>query len=194
MAFNLALQQFGVKNGAEGKTAVAVVGQSGGAAKEAHVNLYGDGKLLQTENAMLAPGGTATLTFREVPEAEVYRAEVEEADDYAADNEAYAFSERNETARILLLTRGNLFLEKALQLTGAEVVKMTLPGKEGEESVPGGAGRAAVPGNPPDLVVIDEWRRLYGSGRLEKADGPYSRCGPWAGRKQDRRGRSPAEA
>lgn len=168
--FNLALRQFGVKNGAEGKTAVAVVGQSGGAAKEAHVNLYGDGKLLQTENAMLAPGGTATLTFREVPEAEVYRAEVEEADDYAADNEAYAFSERNETARILLLTRGNLFLEKALQLTGAEVVKMTLPGKEGEESAPGGAGRTAVPGNPPDLVVIDgtapsftaqdDWKKL----------------------------------
>ncbi|MEI0735420.1 hypothetical protein VQ056_00015 [Paenibacillus sp. JTLBN-2024] len=174
---------------------MAVVGQSGGAAKEAHVNLYGDGKLLQTENAMLAPGGTATLTFREVPEAEVYRAEVEEADDYAADNEAYAFSERNETARILLLTRGNLFLEKALQLTGAEVVKMTLPGKEGEESAPGGAGRTAVPGNPPDLVVIDgtapsftaqdDWKKL-----MERT--PVWTVG--GGEKQDRRGRSPAEA
>ncbi|KHF32133.1 hypothetical protein CM49_05675 [Paenibacillus sp. P1XP2] len=47
---------------------------------------------------------------------------------------------------------------------------MTLPGKEGEESAPGGAGRTAVPGNPPDLVVIDgtapsftaqdDWKKL----------------------------------
>ncbi|MDR9856140.1 VWA domain-containing protein [Paenibacillus sp. VCA1] len=154
---NLALQQFGVKDGADGKTAVAVVNNGGGAAKEANVNMYGDGKLLQTETARMKPGETVTLTFRNVPDAEVYRAELEGQDDYAADNEAYAFLQRNESPRILLLTRGNLFLEKALQLTGAEVVKMTLTGNEGGASVSGepGTAVAAVPENAPNLIVID---------------------------------------
>ncbi|MEC0239426.1 VWA domain-containing protein [Paenibacillus dokdonensis] len=168
--FNLGLQQFGVKDESGGKTAVAVVKNSSKAAKQAEVNLYGDGKLLKTSSAEIKPGASLTLTFRDLPAAEVYRAELEGSDDYQADNEAYAFSQHNETPRILLMTQGNLFLEKGLQLTGAEVVKMALPQEGGTDANPGDTSGTAVPENQPDLIVIDgaapaftaqgEWKKL----------------------------------
>nr|WP_280521363.1 VWA domain-containing protein [Paenibacillus mangrovi] len=167
--FNLTLQQFGVKDELGGATAVAVVKNNSEAAKSTELNIYGDGKLLKTASTEIKPGASATLTFQALPGAEVYKAELEGNDDYAADNEAYAFSQSTNTPRILLITPGNLFLEKGLQLTGAEVVKMTLP-EVGENKSPDQSGETAVPEKKPDLVVIDgaapsfmsqgEWKKL----------------------------------
>nr|WP_272914989.1 VWA domain-containing protein [Paenibacillus dendrobii] len=154
VGFNLTLQQFGVKEEAGGTTAVAVVKNNSEAPKSAEVNVYGDGKLLKTASAEIKPGTSATLTFRALTGAEVYKAEVDGQDDYAADNEAYAFSQSADTPRILLLTPGNLFLEKGLQLTGAEVVKMTVP-EAGEDTLSDQPGETAMPEKKPDLVVID---------------------------------------
>ncbi|MGN7358571.1 vWA domain-containing protein [Paenibacillus sp. SAF-054] len=169
---NLSLQQFGVKDETGGTTAVAVVKNHGAAVKSAELSVYGDGKLLKTASTMIKPNASATVTFQAMPGAEVYKAEIEGADDYAADNEAYAFSAQADTPRILLMTQGNRFLEKGLQLTGAEVVKMTLPEESpsGEQTSPGTSGEQAVPDPKPDLIVIDgvapsfasqgDWKKL----------------------------------
>lgn len=169
---NLSVQQFGVREEPSGMTAVAVVKNNSEAAKPAEVNIYGDGKLLKTATAEMKPGASTTLTFKGLPEAGVYKAELDGKDDYMADNSAYAFSRRADTARILLMTRGNLFLEKGLQLTGAEVVKMSLP-ETAEGAAANPLSKAPLPENKPDLVVIDgtlpsfaaqgEWKKLLDS-------------------------------
>lgn len=168
--FNLSLQQFGVKDEPGGKTAVVVAKNHSKTASSTEINLYGDGKLLQTAYADMKPEAAVTTTFRDLPEAKVYRAELEGNDEYPADNEAYAFSQPNETPQILLLTRGNLFLEKGLQLTGAEVVKMALPEEDSGAVDSKQTSETTVPDHPPDLIVIDgqmpsfaeqgEWKKL----------------------------------
>ncbi|MDR0269828.1 VWA domain-containing protein [Paenibacillus sp.] len=168
--FNLALQQFGIKDESGRKTAVAVVKNHGKTARSTEINLYGDGRLLQTTHTEIKPEVALTLTFRDLPEAAVYRAELEVDDAYPADNEAYAFSQPNETPRILLMTKGNIFLEKGLQLTGAEVVKMALPEEDSADTDPKRSTGTAVPDHLPDLIVIDgtaplfttqgEWKKL----------------------------------
>ncbi|KKO51180.1 vWA domain-containing protein [Paenibacillus sp. DMB20] len=156
---NLTVEQFGIssRDGAGAvHTAVAVISSSASQPEAAEVSLYGDGKLLTTREVEVQSGSKATVTFPDLPFAEAYRLEVSGEDDYSADNEAYAFGQKHGTSRVLLLTSGNLFLEKALQLNGAEVTRITVDqaGKSGSGEE--GDGQAVpVPEGKFDLIVMD---------------------------------------
>ncbi|MET3549336.1 hypothetical protein ABID47_005973 [Paenibacillus favisporus] len=156
---NAGIQQFGIQQGKEGNDAVAVLGSSGTWDAPVDVRIYGDNKLLRTESADLTRH-SATLVLQSLPPADVYRIELDGDDGYAADNAAYAFGKSSREPSILLLTPGNLFLEKALQLTGAQVTRMTTEETASSNSVKtADSGNAAsvpqVPKDPPDLIVVD---------------------------------------
>ncbi|MNW39313.1 hypothetical protein D3C74_164020 [compost metagenome] len=156
-ASNLAIEQFGVKSGltdgSQGAvTGVAVARNYGNITMETTLDLYGDGQLLASKGITIASGQSATVSFEGLAQAEVYRLAVETEDDYAPDNMAFAFLEHGGAPSILLISSGNLFLEKALQLTGSEVTRMDTSASDDDinnDDIP------IVPKTKPDIIVVD---------------------------------------
>ena len=97
----------------------------------------------------------------------MYRLELSQDDGYAADNQSFAFGLGHGSSRVLLLTSGNLFLEKALQLSGAEVTRVALDESKDKTAEDNGsadkeAGKGSTAADVPpvpegefDLLVID---------------------------------------
>ncbi|NMO95810.1 VWA domain-containing protein [Paenibacillus lemnae] len=174
---NHTVEQFGISGGnTEGGsvTAVAVISSNSKQAEPAEASLYGDGKLLASREIEVREGEKSTVTFTGMSYADVYRLELSGEDAYAPDNEAFAFGQSHGVSRVLLLTSGNFFLEKALQLSGAEVTRIQVDSNseaavtEGQEDQ--GTAFVPVPEGDFDLVVMDgpvpaayqqgEWSKL----------------------------------
>lgn len=163
-ANNVAIVQFGVRNSADAAGGSAVNGvaalkNTGSGKQETDVTFYAGTTALEAVRIQLEPDEQRTLYFDNIRSAEYYKLSVDAKDDYAADNEAFAFLSGEQRRRVLLLTEGNLFLEKALQLARAEVIKVQAAGMT-----------APLQGNF-DLVVADRlssgtasgeaWQRLF---------------------------------
>ena len=171
---NVAVKQFGVQHQATGSIAVAVLERTAGKTTPMEYNLYGDDQLLATQVVEWNEEGIATLRLDDLKDAEVYRLELQGTDAYEADNVSFAFGKKSSTPRVLFLSSGNLFLEKALQLTGAEITKMNIQWTEAENSVEGESesdlSSPPVPQDVPDLIILDgdmpdfvakgEWEQL----------------------------------
>ncbi|EFU38899.1 hypothetical protein PVOR_28044 [Paenibacillus vortex V453] len=166
---NVSIDQFGIspKGDADSSyAAVAVISTNAKKSVSAEVNLYGDEQLLTSKVLELEPGKKLTESFANLPFAEVYRLELSQEDGYAADNASFAFGLGHGSSRVLLLTSGNLFLEKALQLSGAEVTRVAMDGSDGkkdentskDKDVDKDSVNSDVPPVPEgefDLLVID---------------------------------------
>lgn len=204
---NVSIDQFGISpKGETGSSygAVAVLSTNAKESMTAEVNLYGDEQLLTSKMLELEPGKKLTESFSDLPFAEVYRLELSQDDGYAADNQSFAFGLGHGSSRVLLLTSGNLFLEKALQLSGAEVTRVALEeskDKTAEDS--GSADKEAGKGStaadvPPvpegefDLLVIDgdvpegfkqgKWAELAAKTPLWTIGGEGAKVGNQGGR------------
>ncbi|AJS59819.1 vWA domain-containing protein [Paenibacillus sp. IHBB 10380] len=173
--YNVSIKQFGVQQGQAGNTAVAVVESTRLNNEPVEYELYGDDKLLRTQTIEWRTDGNTTINLQELEDAEVYRLELQVSDDYEADNVSFAFGSRSTTPRVLYLSSGNLFLERALQLTGAEITKMTIDKSEQAEDSKD-MSEPPVPKQAPDLVIIEgiapafvqqgEWAKLLGKSPL----------------------------
>lgn len=160
---NAAIEQFGVKRsageepgskgneGADGGHYGVAVIRNDGPASELKLDLYGDDKLVASRDFTADAGRRTTVEFNSLPSAEVYRLSLRPEDSYALDNESFAFLEQAGAAKVWLISKGNLFLEKALQLTGAQVTRITeaQADGQGEDKAP------AIPENKPDVIVIE---------------------------------------
>lgn len=161
---NAAIEQFGVKRSdgeereetagseaADGTGHGVAVIRSDGLARGLTLDLYGDGKLLASREVTTEPGKRVTVEFSGLSSAEVYRLSLTPEDAYSLDNEAFAFREQAGTANVWLISKGNLFLEKALQLTGAKITRIAPTAADGgaQADVP------ALPETKPDAVVIE---------------------------------------
>ncbi|MUG68337.1 VWA domain-containing protein [Paenibacillus campinasensis] len=209
MLLNASIDQFGVSPRDEAglrHDAVAVISLTAQAAAAMEVSLYGDEQLLASKVVELTPDARATVSFPDLPLAEIYRIELAGDDGYAADNEAYAFSRGHGTSRVLLLTSGNLFLEKALQLSGAEVTRIATgiadeagADAEGTEETGTADNRQSSEASPPpvpdgafDVIVMDgsvpdsfkqgEWAKLTASVPLWTIGGEGARSEQPGGR------------
>ncbi len=81
----------------------------------AQVDLLFDGQLVETRPVSLGPRETAPLIFTAAQDHDgVFTLRLTTPDDLAADNEASIVSRMPQPAKVLLVTRGNRFLEKAL--------------------------------------------------------------------------------
>lgn len=153
---NVAIEQFGVKRGQNDQVSgVAVSRNYGNRDLEVVLDLYGDNQLLSSKQINISSRQSMTVAFEGLSTAEVYRISVGLPsglrDDYEPDNTAFAFLEQGGTTNILLLTSGNLFLEKALQLTGSQVIRMDT--RTTSDDAPDHA--PSVPVNHPDIIVVD---------------------------------------
>lgn len=140
-ADNLSVLQFGVRtgtaaNGAAVRSAVAAVKNESTAARSFTLTVYAGKDAVDSREQKLGPGEQAGYTFESLPAADYYKLQMDGSDGYPLDDSAYAFPGDNRSKRALLVTEGNLFLEKALQLAGTEVTKAapadTPPSVKGE--------------------------------------------------------------
>lgn len=160
LPLNYAVEQFGISNkegaGASG-TAIAVISSNSAQPVTVEANLYGDDKLLTSREVEVKSGAKSTVSFADIPFAEVYRMELAGDDEYRADNESYAFGTKLGSSRVLLLTAGNMFLEKALQLSGAEVTKVVVNTESatGDTTDADQSNEVPVPAGDFDLIVMD---------------------------------------
>lgn len=149
-AGNVGIAQFGASAGVSAAEAVAVLHNAGSSAANIDVELAAaDGRTLDSRRETVQPGERKTVLFHDLPQEDRYKLTIASQDDaYAFDNVAYALAARDvqATLRALLVGPGNLFLEQALRLAGADVVKAS-----GDGNTPLGA----VPQSHVDLVVID---------------------------------------
>jgi hypothetical protein len=86
-------------------------------ATRAVVALRADDRLIDSQSVELAPGGSGSLIFADLPlDARVLEARLLDRDALASDDRAWTVLERREPTQVLLVTRGNMFLERVLSL------------------------------------------------------------------------------
>lgn len=132
-------------SGPASASAVATVKNGAAAEREAVVELRADDRLIESRRVRLAAEGQQSLSFAGLPPAQVYRLELLAEDALPADNVAYAFPAAERPPAVLLVTPGNVFLEKAIRLSGAAVLKIQTDG----------AAVPPLPQSPVDWVVLD---------------------------------------
>ncbi|MFC4775178.1 VWA domain-containing protein [Paenibacillus sp. GCM10023252] len=90
-----------------------------------HFYLEQDKQPAASKTINIPPGEWKDAAVQNLPGAAYYRAEIEQAGDpYSLDNTAYSFGSASSKVKVMLVTKGNLFLEKALQLAGVETTKL----------------------------------------------------------------------
>jgi Aerotolerance regulator N-terminal/von Willebrand factor type A domain len=159
---NVAISQFGVKMASSGDTdkaqGVAVVRNWSKTSQsmDAVLTISDKGDVGEVQSITLEPGTQKTLKFDNLPVASHYSLQLDLDDAVRADNVAYSFLSNQGQRRALLLTEGNLFLEKALQLSGTEVVKIQLPSTDdGTNAVGTVQDKIVVPDTEIDVVILD---------------------------------------
>ncbi len=80
------------------------------------LNLYGDNELLRVQSVTLAPNESKTVYFEDVEYyGHIYSVEINTEDALLKDNRSFAVSQDRKDGNILLFTKQNLYLEKAIQ-------------------------------------------------------------------------------
>ncbi|WP_438446268.1 vWA domain-containing protein [Gorillibacterium sp. sgz5001074] len=144
-AARAALGASGASGPEAGSQAMATVRNWGSEPATAEASIYAENRLVSVEKTALSPGEDRVLTFPALPAASWYRLSLRaEPDGLNTDNEAFAFPPGGAKRTVWLVSPGNLFLEKALLLAGADVVKL-------QRTETG----YAQPRTPADLVVLD---------------------------------------
>jgi Ca-activated chloride channel homolog len=99
-----------------------------GAAADTTVELLFDGQLVETKPVTVTPTNTAPVVFVAAqPRDGVFTVRLTAKDDLAADNQASVVSRLPQPVRVLLVTKGNRFLEKALAGAAPNVELATVP-------------------------------------------------------------------
>jgi Ca-activated chloride channel homolog len=121
----------------------ATIANASTAERGTEVELQFDGQLIEVRSLVVPATNSIPLVFLATqPRDGVFTVRLTAADDLAADNEASVVSLLPQPQRVLLVTRGNRFLERALR--GAGRVELTV------------AMTLTEPDPPFDLVVLDD--------------------------------------
>jgi hypothetical protein len=158
---NLAIVTMAVGRGAAGAELFVRVGNAGPAERSGRVTLFDDetGTVAAAQDIVVPAGSEVALAFGDLPpDTNVLRAELtyEGRDDLQTDDVAWARARGGERSRVLLVTPGNLFLERALALLPDLEVVLAQPGG----TVPSGYdlyvfdGAAPPAGLQAPLVVV----------------------------------------
>ncbi|MDP5273124.1 vWA domain-containing protein [Chengkuizengella axinellae] len=147
---NVNIVQFGVEQAemlSDELTATAVytLKNQGQSEEEVEVFIYAEHQLQFVESVLLQPGQQQSFLTEDLRIADYYRLELNVDDDLKVDNISYAFSEKNETKTALLITEGNLFLEKALKLGDIKVIKVQIDSD----------GLMVLPKSDVDFIIVD---------------------------------------
>ena len=165
---NAGIVAFALRRTGEGMAAFARV-QNAGPATERTLALYVDGVLFERRALALAADGAAAVTFEGVPVTAWAEARLEGSDALPLDDVATVALSGQGSARVLLVTPGNRFLEQVLAILPDLAVEQAAGGVLPEDI---GAGEY-------DLVVVDGLvtATLPAANLWLIAPGPGSPCG-----------------
>lgn len=112
-------------------TAMSVIRNQGSSEAEIAVSLYGDENFLDSKWVTIPANQAKTVWWDKIPNnIKTMRVSIETEDILPDDNSAYDVILSEEAVKVLLVTDGNIFLEKALTLIeGVELVR-TSPGEQ----------------------------------------------------------------
>lgn len=139
---NLALTAFAAREQGGRQVALAQVTNFGPAAAPAALEIWADGHLASVQQADLPAGATKAFTWPVTPGAKVLEARLPGPDALALDNRAWALVGGAQRLHILLVSKGNAFLQKVLGLEAGASVDVVAP-----DEYKGGEGH--------DLLVFD---------------------------------------
>jgi hypothetical protein len=145
-AENLAVAAFGTRREGDALSALARIANDGQHAHDVTVDLQVDGLAQPPQRVSVDAGQSADLQWNDLPaSAQQLEVRIEQPDALALDNAAWVVLGGQRATRVLLVTDGNAFLERALELRPGLSVVRASPADYAEP-----AGSA-----PYDLVVLD---------------------------------------
>jgi len=171
---NSAITSLTVVPGVTGESAVAHLQDFGQEPAHLTVEMFADGQLTDAQAAVLAPGGGQDVTFA-VPRGTSYvKVTLLHHDDLVAGDTAVAVASPPRKVHVLLVTSGDVFLQKALELRQDVTLTTEAPGhwRQSQASsadvdlfVFDGFVPPKLPSHSPFLVVGPPPDRRLGSGR-----------------------------
>lgn len=115
-AANMSISALGTANTPNGRQLYCAVRNWGLDKMAGTLTLYADGKLIDSEKISVADGKTYGRTIDAPITAKVFEAKLDAPDFLKADNYAVSLADPGASLRVLLVSRGDLFLERALSL------------------------------------------------------------------------------
>ena len=162
---NTSVAAFGLQSGADSHEAAVTLIHYGARPAEGTLALIPAGaeEPAAERPFRLEPGEQRVFTFENLPAADHYRAEIRTADDYEADNAAFAFPAAAERGRALLVGERSLFLSAALGLAGYDIVQADPAGFEPGDETAASVDWIVLYGVDERALDTDAWRKLLDS-------------------------------
>jgi len=132
---NLSLSALGTAETAAGRQLYCGVKNHSLKAMDGTLSLYADGKAIDSVNLKVNASGTWGRTVAAPAGAKVFEAKLEASDALKADNYAATLADPGASLRVLLVSRGDLFMERALGLDPRVTLDRsnTLPADAGDK-------------------------------------------------------------
>ncbi|MCW5942012.1 MAG: BatA and WFA domain-containing protein [Fimbriimonadaceae bacterium] len=147
-AENLAIVALGSSVTTEGRLAYCGVRNFGAAPAGTTLTIYADGRVLDSAKLLAKPGETTGRTVPVPAGVKAIEARLNPPDALVADDYAVTVTDPNAALRVLLVTQGDPFLERALSLDP----RVTL---DRAQAVPDSEQGATGPASTYDIVVFD---------------------------------------
>lgn len=183
---NQAILYFGIKADANNDgsySAVVTINNDSQAVRKAQLDIWAQdaqGKLtLAAEKSVdIAAGEWESVQLSGLPAASYYKAELRHSTDaISIDNSAYQFPDTPRAKEALLVTDGNLFLEKALQLAGILTVRVSPDSVVPSGEISQNIDWIVLDGNDPRLYGEPGWASLLEAKPLWLIDHPTEEDG-----------------
>jgi len=120
---NIGVDAFSISPAQSGSELFIKIRNYGDSTRSALLSIFQDGELLQTKNIEIAPHENYTEVIKDLPVGiQTYTARLSGVagddllDDYSLDDQAYIAYHPSESKRILLVSKGNFFLEQFLSI------------------------------------------------------------------------------
>ena len=113
---NMGIQALGLADGPHGLSAYCGIKNYGVNPGRTGVSVFADGRAIESSSATIGPSQVWGKTFNVPPGTKVLEAKLDSGDALPADDYAVALTDRSASIRALLVTKGDMFLERALSL------------------------------------------------------------------------------
>lgn len=199
---NIGIDAFSISPAGSGSELFIKVRNYGDSAKSALLSIFQDDVLLQTKNIEIASHENYTEVIKDLPVGiQTYTARLSSVtgddllDDYSLDDQAYIAYHPSEAKRILLVSKGNFFLEQFLSVLPDTEAFKSFPGKTKQENPLPNEGFSIfiydgffpdkLPNgnllliNPPENPIFSVFPATQEYGQVEVVDHPLTQYIAW---------------
>ena len=135
---NLAINALGTAETTAGRQLYCGIKNHGSTPNSGTLSLFADGKVIDSiKSPTIGPNGQWGRTIAAPAGAKVFEAKLDAPDYLKSDNYAVDVTDPNAALRVLLITKGNIFLERALALDPRVTLDKALEVPVGERAGPG---------------------------------------------------------